>query len=286
MAIVRTARRLRQEAAGSGDGADADRRLGAGDGGAARAAHPERAGGDRAGQAADRHPHLAGAARGGPGRSRSRPRRRAQRPGQRQRRRPRAAAPPARPQERLSWRGACATCRRADVEALERAATILEQMLEGEQTVSAGLRRSFDSLAVPNYRRYFAGQIVSLSGNWMQMVAEVWLVLSLTGSGLAVGVTTALQFLPILLFGAWGGAARRPLPEARPADGDPGADGAAGAGAAGDRPGRRRRPLDGLRPRLRPRHGQRRRQPDPAELRDRDGRRPTASSTRSASTAC
>jgi MFS family permease len=71
--------------------------------------------------------------------------------------------------------------------------------------VSAAVRRSFDSLAVPNYRRYFAGQIVSVSGNWMQMVAEVWLVLELTGSGVAVGATTALQFLPILLFGAWGG---------------------------------------------------------------------------------
>jgi MFS family permease len=71
--------------------------------------------------------------------------------------------------------------------------------------LTAGLRRSFDSLSVPNYRRYFAGQIVSVSGNWMQMVAEVWLVLSLTGSGVAVGATTALQFLPILLFGAWGG---------------------------------------------------------------------------------
>jgi MFS family permease len=71
--------------------------------------------------------------------------------------------------------------------------------------MSAAVRRSFDSLSVPNYRRYFAGQIVSLSGNWMQMVAEIWLVLSLTGSGLAVGMTTALQFLPILLFGAWGG---------------------------------------------------------------------------------
>jgi MFS family permease len=71
--------------------------------------------------------------------------------------------------------------------------------------VSAGLRRGFDSLSVPNYRRYFTGQIVSVSGNWMQMIAEIWLVLSLTGSGLAVGMTTALQFLPILLFGAWGG---------------------------------------------------------------------------------
>ena len=39
----------------------------------------------------------------------------------------------------------------------------------------------------------------------MQTVAEVWLILSLTGSGVAVGLTTALQFLPMLLFGAWGG---------------------------------------------------------------------------------
>jgi Transmembrane secretion effector len=67
--------------------------------------------------------------------------------------------------------------------------------------LSAAVRRSFDSLSVPNYRRYFAGQIVSVSGNWMQMVAEVWLMLSLTGSGVAVGMTTALQFLPILLAG-------------------------------------------------------------------------------------
>jgi MFS family permease len=71
--------------------------------------------------------------------------------------------------------------------------------------VSAAVRRSFHSLSVPNYRRYFAGQVVSLSGNWMQTVAAVWLILSLTGSGVAVGLTTALQFLPMLLFGAWGG---------------------------------------------------------------------------------
>jgi MFS family permease len=71
--------------------------------------------------------------------------------------------------------------------------------------LTAALRRSFDSLSVPNYRRYFWGQVVSLSGNWMQTVAEIWLVLSLTGSGVAVGLTTALQFLPMLLFGAWGG---------------------------------------------------------------------------------
>ena len=66
-------------------------------------------------------------------------------------------------------------------------------------------KRTLDSLTVPNYRRYFAGQIVSITGNWMQMVAEAWLVLSLTGSGTAVGITAGLQFLPILLFGALGG---------------------------------------------------------------------------------
>jgi MFS family permease len=81
--------------------------------------------------------------------------------------------------------------------------------------VSAGLRRSFASLEVPNYRRYFYGQIVSLSGNWMQIVAEMWLVLQLTGSGLAVGVTSALQFLPMLLVGAWGGLLADRVPKRR-----------------------------------------------------------------------
>jgi MFS family permease len=81
--------------------------------------------------------------------------------------------------------------------------------------VSAALRRSFTSLSVPNYRRYFAGQLISLSGNWMQTVAEMWLILSLTGSGVAVGVTAALQFLPFLLFGAFGGLLADRFPKRR-----------------------------------------------------------------------
>jgi len=67
------------------------------------------------------------------------------------------------------------------------------------------LRRSFSSLEVPNYRRYFVGQLVSLSGTWMQNVAAIWVILTLTDNGFAVGLATALQFLPMLLFGAWGG---------------------------------------------------------------------------------
>ena len=64
---------------------------------------------------------------------------------------------------------------------------------------------TFGSLAIRNYRLFFAGQVISVSGSWMQRVAQAWLVLHLTGSGLALGTVTALQFLPLLLVGAWGG---------------------------------------------------------------------------------
>jgi MFS family permease len=81
--------------------------------------------------------------------------------------------------------------------------------------LTAAIRHSFNSLEVPNYRRYFAGQLISLSGTWMQTVAAVWVVLSLTGSGVAVGLTTALQFLPMLLIGAWGGLLADRVPKRR-----------------------------------------------------------------------
>jgi MFS family permease len=81
--------------------------------------------------------------------------------------------------------------------------------------LSSALRGSLHSLEVPNYRRYFAGQLVSLSGNWMQTVAAIWVVLTLTDSGVAVGLTTALQFLPMLLFGAWGGLLADRVPKRR-----------------------------------------------------------------------
>ncbi|MFF5255155.1 MFS transporter [Streptomyces leeuwenhoekii] len=63
----------------------------------------------------------------------------------------------------------------------------------------------FSSLKVRNYRLFFLGQVVSNIGTWMQRIAQDWLVLSLTGSSAAVGITTALQFLPMLLFGLYGG---------------------------------------------------------------------------------
>ncbi|HET7418723.1 MAG TPA: MFS transporter [Solirubrobacterales bacterium] len=81
--------------------------------------------------------------------------------------------------------------------------------------MTAAIRHSFNSLEVPNYRRYFAGQLISLSGTWMQTVAALWVILSLTDSGVAVGLTTALQFLPMLLIGAWGGLLADRIPKRR-----------------------------------------------------------------------
>ncbi|MFJ6657640.1 MFS transporter [Streptomyces sp. NPDC091377] len=71
----------------------------------------------------------------------------------------------------------------------------------------------FASLKVRNYRLFFLGQAVSNTGTWMQRIAQDWLVLSLTGSATAVGVTTALQFLPMLLFGLYGGVLVDRLPK-------------------------------------------------------------------------
>ena len=107
----------------------------------------------------------------------------------------------------------------------------------------------------------------------MQMVAAAWLVLRLAGSGIALGIDTALAFGPILLLGAWGGTLadrhdkrtillitqvvlRR-----------------AGARAVGDRRPRRRRAVDGVRPVVRAGRRAGDRQPHPSELLLRDGRR-------------
>jgi len=66
-------------------------------------------------------------------------------------------------------------------------------------------RRTFSALSIPNFRRYFFGQSVSLVGTWMQSVAQSWLVFTLTHSSTALGGVVALQTLPVLLLGPYGG---------------------------------------------------------------------------------
>jgi MFS family permease len=66
-------------------------------------------------------------------------------------------------------------------------------------------KNTFSSLKVPNYRLYFTGQSISMTGTWMQMTAQAWLVLTLTHSSTLLGLTVALQTIPVLLLGPYGG---------------------------------------------------------------------------------
>ena len=72
-------------------------------------------------------------------------------------------------------------------------------------TLRATGRRTFSSLSVPNYRKYFTGQAISLIGTWMQTTAQSWLVLTVTHSATDLGLVVALQTLPVLLFGPYAG---------------------------------------------------------------------------------
>jgi MFS family permease len=68
-----------------------------------------------------------------------------------------------------------------------------------------GGQGTFASLSSANYQLFFWGQLVSVCGTWMQTVAQSFLVLQLTDSGTDLGLATAARFVPIFLFGPWGG---------------------------------------------------------------------------------
>ncbi len=76
-------------------------------------------------------------------------------------------------------------------------------------------RGAFAALTSRGYRIYLAGQSLANVGTWMQSIAQDWLVLDLTQSATAVGVTMALQFLPMLAFGAFTGVVADRLPRRR-----------------------------------------------------------------------
>jgi MFS family permease len=71
--------------------------------------------------------------------------------------------------------------------------------------LAAGTRRTFRALAIPNYRLFFAGQLVSVTGTWMQRVAQDWLILELGGGPLELSIGVGLQSVPVLFLGIWGG---------------------------------------------------------------------------------
>jgi MFS family permease len=67
-------------------------------------------------------------------------------------------------------------------------------------------KNTFYSLKIRNFKLFFIGQVISVSGTWAQSFAQGWLVLSLTkNNAFDLGITTGCQFLPILFLGPWGG---------------------------------------------------------------------------------
>ncbi len=69
----------------------------------------------------------------------------------------------------------------------------------------SGFRRVFHSLSIPNYRLFVAGQLVSVIGTWMQRVAQDWLILDIGGGPIELAIGVALQSVPALFLGMWGG---------------------------------------------------------------------------------
>ena len=67
------------------------------------------------------------------------------------------------------------------------------------------MQSPFSALSHRNFRLFWTGQCVSLIGTWMQSIAQNWLVLQLTGSAFRLGLVSAAQFLPLLLFSLYGG---------------------------------------------------------------------------------
>ncbi|HLZ72339.1 MAG TPA: MFS transporter [Dehalococcoidia bacterium] len=97
-------------------------------------------------------------------------------------------------------------------------AGITTRASDGRRAPAPGLKHlatTFSSLRIYNYRLYWFGQLVSLTGTWMQRTAQAWLVLKLTDSALAVGTVTALQFLPITFLSLFGGVIADRVPKRR-----------------------------------------------------------------------
>jgi MFS family permease len=80
-------------------------------------------------------------------------------------------------------------------------------------TTGLSLRNGSRAFAHRNYRLFFAGQGISVVGSWMQAVAQAWLVLQLTRDPFMLGLLSAVQFLPVLVLGLFGGIIADALPK-------------------------------------------------------------------------
>src|SRR6266705_4356006 len=76
-----------------------------------------------------------------------------------------------------------------------------------------GLHRAFMALRHRNFRLFWLGQLISLTGTWMQSTGQAWLVLQLTHNALLLGLVGALQFLPVMILALFGGVLADRLPK-------------------------------------------------------------------------
>jgi MFS family permease len=81
------------------------------------------------------------------------------------------------------------------------------------QKKTNGFLRAFVALRWRNFRLFWFGQLISLTGTWMQTIGQSWLVLQLTKSAWLLGIVGALQFLPVMLFSLFGGVIADRLPK-------------------------------------------------------------------------
>lgn len=90
-----------------------------------------------------------------------------------------------------------------------------QELLLGENPLLTKFFRAFPALRHKNYRTYFAGQLISLTGTWIQIVAQGWLVWQLTKSAFFVGLVSGLGTLPVLVFSLAGGVIVDRFPKKR-----------------------------------------------------------------------
>ncbi len=175
-----------------------------------------------------------------------------------------ARAPPQAPERRR----ACGDRRRARAARAPagRGRRVTKTLLRAHTRTFASLRKH------RNYRLFFGGQVVSVSGTWMQNIATAWLVLDLTHSPVAVGVLAAFQFLPYTVFGLFAGVIVDRLDVRRTIIGTQIGVDALRLRARRADAGRRRQPVGGLPPDRSARHGARARRPRPAGAHLSDGR--------------
>jgi MFS family permease len=95
-------------------------------------------------------------------------------------------------------------------------ATEREGILPGQSRLTGRWRsETFSALRHRNYRLYFFGQLISLTGSWLQSAALTWLAYAMTGQSSWAAVVSAAQVLPTFLLGAWGGSLADRWPKRR-----------------------------------------------------------------------